>query len=160
MRNVGSPRAGRVNLIATAALFLFAGCMSQGRDAGRLATEYIRALNSREAQGDLEAFMEKWADNLEHTVALATMRTKDELREFFKEWTDMFTKWKHVEVRRVIQGNVVAWEGVAQGIHRTTGNPLHLPMVMIMEFDQKGKLKMSHVYFDTGVLQQQLVGSP
>lgn len=111
-------------------------------------------------KGDLDAFLEKWADDLDHTVSLATARTKEELREFLREWSDMFTRWRHVEVRRVIQGNLVAWEGIAKGNHRTTGKPIEIPMAMILEFDGDGKIRMSHVYFDTGVLQQQLLAEP
>ncbi len=108
-------------------------------------------------KGNLDAFLEKWADDLDHTVALATMRTKEELRGFLRRWSDMFSTWRHVEVRRLVHGNLVAWEGFATGTHRTTGKPLKIPMVMIMEFDEYGKVKMSHVYFDSAVLQQQLL---
>ncbi len=174
MRNSDLSRPVAVAVIACAALFLFSGCATQKRTrysrkktpdfgrlhAGRLATEYIHELNRSAARGDFDAFLELWADDLEHTVARATVRTKDELGEFFREWTDMFAKWEHVEERRVVQGNRVAWEGTAQGTHRSTGKRLSLPVVMFMEFDPAGKMKTARVYFDTGVLQQQLVTSP
>ncbi len=127
------------------------------RVVSRLASEYIDSLDTRALKGNLDAFLEKWADKLDHTVALATMRTKEELRDFLRQWSDMFSKWRHVEVRRLVHGNLVAWEGFATGTHRTTGKPLKIPMVMIIEFDEYGKVKMSHVYFDSGVLQQQLL---
>ncbi len=153
------PRA--VGLIAITVMSLFTGCTSQKprKDIGRLATEYIRALDTRAGRGDLDRFLAKWADDPELTVSHATMRTKGEIGEFFQRWAEMFTQWKHVEVRRLVQGNTVAWEGIARGIHRSTGKLLSLPMVIIMEFDQEGKVMSAHVYFDTGVLQEQLLAT-
>lgn len=151
-------------LVAIAAVSL-AGCMTPqktprrtipSRDVHRLASEYLDSLDTRALRGNIDSFLAKWSDEFEHTMALATMRNKEELREFLIRWSEMFTRWRHIETRRLVHGNVVAWEGVATGVHRTTGKSLELPMVIMLEFDQHGKVKMSHVYFDSAVLQQQL----
>ena len=165
-----SSRFGGPLVLTGALLWSLAGCASsQGtargpsrsrlppREVSRLASEYIDSLDTRALKGNLDSFLEKWADELDHTVALATMRTKEELRGFLRLWSEQFSRWRHVEVRRLVQGNLVAWEGIATGTHRTTGKPLEIPMVMIMEFDEYGKVKMSHVYFDSDVLRQQLL---
>ena len=152
-------------LATTFSCMLLVGCASNTikklapLDVQQLTTSYIDALNTGALSDDQDIFLDKWADVFEHTVSLATMRSREELRQFFVEWFDLFNNWTVREQRSIIQGNFVALEGVGQGLHRATGKPLQLPMVMIMQFNSSGKITMAHVYFDTRVILQQL-GQP
>ncbi|MCZ6792104.1 MAG: nuclear transport factor 2 family protein [Planctomycetota bacterium] len=126
-------------------------------DAGRLATDYVRALNRIGTAGPRgDDFLELWADDFEHTVSQATIRRKEDLVTFLEGWSELFTGWEYVEKRRVVDGRTVAWEGEARGVHRTSGRLLTLPLAMILEFDPDGKTRRVHVYFDTGVIARQL----
>jgi len=156
MLRVHSRRQYEGFLLGSVLLSLQTGCTNP---TNHLITEYVTALNSTSA-GDIEAFLAKWADDLEHTVSQATLRSKQDLREFFKSWTQIFAEWKYKEVRRIVGQDIAAWEGVAQGIHKATGKTVEFPLVIILEFDSRGKAKMAHIYFDTGVIQHQLAEYP
>lgn len=154
------PRVGRpLAALLAMALLACSGCAGMVRmDYGHFTTRYIESLNNIGAsRRNWESEFQKWADEFEHTINLATIRNKDELREFFEGWAELFSTWEHVETRRLVHDNLVAWEGIARGIHRSTGRPLSVPMAMIIEFDEEGRASMVHVYFDTGVLQEQLL---
>lgn len=141
-------------LLLCSALLPLGGC---AHPTSRLITEYIRALNST-STGDMEAFLGKWADDLECTVSRATLKSKRDLREFFRSWTQIFKEWRYKEVRRIMGQDIAVWEGVARGVHRATGKKVELPLVIIVEFNSRGKAKLARVYFDTGLIDQQVGG--
>ena len=156
-------RAGQLRalLVIVVTAGLSSGCSSLSR-AGLsiplIATEFIGALNERSV--DEQALWDKLADEFEHRVSQASLRTREDLKEFFERWDELFVGWRYVEIRKVVEGNLVAWEGRAEAVHSQTGRPLVLPLVMLIEIDELGKVKSIHVYFDTGLIQRQLVGEP
>jgi ketosteroid isomerase-like protein len=121
---------------------------------------FTSSLNAATPGGDVSVFLDTWADDLEYTVSQANVRTKEDLKEFIDGWNDLFQEWEYVEVRRITAGHLAAWEGVARGIHKSSGKPLELPMAMIIEFDPVGKIRMVHVYVDTAIMIQQLGENP
>ena len=154
-------RLAALVIVVTSALS--SGCSSvatesPGLPIAMITTEFIGALNARAF--DEEALWDKLADEFEHRVSQASLRTRKDLHDFFRKWDDLFVGWKYVETRRVVEGNSVAWEGRAEAIHAETGRQLILPIVMIIEIDELGKVKSVHVYLDTGLIQRQIVGEP
>ena len=81
---------------------------------------------------------------------------RSEIRNYFLAYSDWFSNWKHVERSRLIQGNRAVWEGTAQGNDKSTGKPLKLPVVFMLEFDDQGLVKEKRVYIDVQSMTEQL----
>lgn len=163
-QTVGEESSRRLAVLAVVVISaLSSGCSSvptevPGLPIAMITTEFIGALNARAV--DEEALWDKLADEFEHRVSQASLRTRKDLHDFFRKWDELFVGWKYVEIRTVVEGNVVAWEGRAEATHAETGRQLNLPLVMFIEIDEFGKVKSVHVYLDTGLIQRQIIGEP
>jgi hypothetical protein len=78
------------------------------------------------------------------------------IRNYFASYKIWFSDWKHVERSRLIEGNRAVWEGTEQGHDKSTGKPLKLPVVFILEFDEQGLVKENRVYIDVQAMAAQL----
>jgi len=85
-----------------------------------------------------------------------SQKGRSAIRNYFLAYSDWFSNWKHVERSRLIQGNRAVWEGTEQGNDKSTGKPLKLPVVFILEFDDQGLVKEKRVYIDVQSMTEQL----
>jgi SnoaL-like domain len=85
-----------------------------------------------------------------------SQKGRSAIRNYFLAYSDWFSNWKHVEASRLIQGSRAVWEGTAQGNDKSTGKPLMLPVVFILEFDDQGLVKENRVYIDVQSMTEQL----
>jgi adenylate cyclase len=83
-------------------------------------------------------------------------RGRDAMRRFFATFDTHWASWKHVERRRVVQGNVAVWEGLVQGTHKKTGKFVSMPIVFFLEFNADGKVEEEYVYVDNGLVEEQI----
>jgi ketosteroid isomerase-like protein len=81
---------------------------------------------------------------------------REAIRQYFSSYGIWFADWTHVERSRLIQGNRAVWEGTEQGHDKSTGKPLRLPVVFILEFDDQGLVKENRVYIDVQTIADQL----
>jgi hypothetical protein len=63
-----------------------------------------------------------------------------------------------VEKRRIIQGNVVAWEGTWEAATTCPKQEAKLPLVMVIDFNPEGKVKSLSSYYDSAHFQCSLSG--
>jgi ketosteroid isomerase-like protein len=85
-----------------------------------------------------------------------TQKGRSAIRNYFTSYSVWFSDWTHVERSRLIQGNRAVWEGTEQGHDKSTGKPLKVPVVFILEFDDQGLVKESRVYIDVQLIADQL----
>jgi len=85
-----------------------------------------------------------------------SQKGRSAIRNYFLSYSDWFSNWKHIERSRLIQGNRAVWEGTEQGNDKSTGKPLNLPVVFILEFDDQGLVKENRVYIDVQLMAEQL----
>jgi ketosteroid isomerase-like protein len=85
-----------------------------------------------------------------------TQKGRSAIRNYFTSYSVWFSDWTHIERSRLIQGNRAVWEGTEQGHDKSTGKPLKVPVVFILEFDDQGLVKESRVYIDVQLIADQL----
>lgn len=83
-------------------------------------------------------------------------RGREALKKFFSGFEPRYQSWTHIESSHIVSGNSAVWEGVAQGVDRTSGIFLRLPIVFFFEFDDDGLVKEQRVYVDIHMVQQQV----
>ena len=127
--------------------------------ASRLTDAFLQTFNRDFAAGNLDPWMALWAENAERSGPRGGQRGKAEIRKVYENLQSRFEGLNlGREVRRVIQGRVVAWEGVVTGVHRETGKSIALPIVAIMTFDRADLIGSAHFYLDLAGLGRQLKG--
>lgn len=162
---LAAPPAGPVLVLALvlALLLSLAGSpafgQSDGAQAGRLTDSFLETFNRAFSAGNLEPWMALWAENAERSGPRGSQRGKAEIRKVYE---NLYSGFEGLnlgrEVRRVIQGRVVAWEGVVTGVHRETSKPIALPIVAILAFGRANLIGSAHFYLDLAGLGRQLKG--
>jgi len=133
---------------------------AEDEDTDTFLTQFITALNaSMPPHSNAPAAADLFEQNA--TVRYMNPGVPDQkgstaIRNYFASYNQWFSDWTHVERSRLIQGNRAVWEGTEQGHDKSTGKPLKLPVVFILEFDDQGLVKESRVYIDVQAMADQL----
>jgi len=125
-------------------------------------TDYIEAINARmPPSGDPSTVAALFTDDGSHYQPFGEppggpFTGRAALANFFGAFKDWAADWKHIEKRRLIQGNRAVWEGVAEGHDKQTGKPVRLPIVFVLEFNDQGQVREKTVYFDVHMYEAQV----
>ena len=142
-------------ITAICALLLLMGCDKPANPADRLATAWLNRINAEIPGGDVDKFMELWAEGAVQTGPGGNQKGTLEIREFFAGFRDRWSAVKHNELTRVIQGNQAAlrvdWVGKS-----VDGKSVRFPIAFFLEFDGNGQVAANHVYFDIAAIRKQL----
>lgn len=118
-----------------------------------LLTTFIDTYHSSFSEGQPFPWIELWAKDAEWTLPERRHET-----DRIADWAKMtigseFKERKFVEKRRIIQGNVVAWEGTWEAATTRREQEAKLPLVMVIEFNEEGKVKSLYSYYDSAHFQ-------
>jgi len=129
----------------------------QAVDADKVNVEAFAMWNAAMAKGDFDKAASFFAENgvRIHPVA-GEIKGRKAMRDFFagldKDWAD-----QHCTVTwHTGNGNRAAAAFYWEAKQRSSGKAVKLPIVLITEWDEKGKQTWSHEYFDTGAFAKQL----
>jgi hypothetical protein len=125
------------------------GIPLQHEQTDRLLTTLIDTYHASFAEGIPFPWIELWAQNAEWTLP---ERRHEAGR--ISDWPKItigseFKERKFVEKRRIIQGYVAAWEGAWEAATTRPEQAAKLPLVMVIEFNQEGKVKSLYSYYDS-----------
>jgi ketosteroid isomerase-like protein len=104
--------------------------------------EWISAFNS----GSVDRWMDLLADDVEWIDPDTILRGKAAVwsNAEKKAWASL----KYVEDRRIVYGDTVAWEGSFEATDAGSGKLAKRPLVMMIDFNQQGKIKRLSSYYD------------
>ena len=142
----------RHSTLAGSLAFLLLGGVAEAQDADAMLTAYMDAFNSHMPPNfDAQALSELYA---EEAVLMTPFDASDPdlvgreaILDGFVFFEAVFLEWTHVEERRIIEGSLAYWEGTAKGKDKETLEPIELPMVMAIEFDEQGKVVSQKTYY-------------
>ena len=104
--------------------------------------DWLNAYNT----GAVDEWMDLLAEDAEWVNPDSTLRGKAAI------WSDAEKKdWdrqKYVESRRLVYGDTVAWEGTFEATDESSGKKVKRPLVMMIDFNQQGKIKRLSSYYD------------
>ncbi|HEY0238316.1 MAG TPA: nuclear transport factor 2 family protein [Friedmanniella sp.] len=111
--------------------------------------DFAAALHQLEDSGDLDTFMELFADDVElyRPETKQHLDGKDGARSFWAEYLGTFD---HIssDFSRVVDGEIGVLEWTSTGQLRG-GAPITYAGVSIVDFDEAGKVSRFATYFDT-----------
>lgn len=120
--------------------------MTQGTASGDETSLRLNAWINAYNTGTVTSWMDLLAEDAEWIGPDTTLRGKAEI------WSDAEKKdWdrqKYVESRRIVYGDSVAWEGTWEATDESSGKRVTRPVVMMIDFNQQGKIKRLSSYYD------------
>jgi ketosteroid isomerase-like protein len=150
----------RIAVISLMLIFAGVSRPAHAEDTDAFLTQFINALNASMPPNNNSAAV---ANLFEPDAAVYYMnpgvpiqRGRSAIRNYFTSYSVWFSDWTHMERGRLIQGNRAVWEGTEQGHDTSTGKPMKVPVVFILEFDDQGLVKESRVYIDVQLIADQL----
>jgi tetratricopeptide (TPR) repeat protein len=132
------------------------------QDADAWLTNFIDTINAHMPPNlDADAVANCFAEDCVHVQPLRELpggpiRGREAQRRFYSTFDAHWSTLVMVEVSRVVQGHRAVWEGVMESTHKKTGKPVKLPMVFILDFNEKGRIKKGLVYMDNGLVEEQI----
>ena len=116
--------------------------VTSSQETSRRLTEWLNAYND----GELARWVELWAEDAESRGPGSVIRGRSAI------WKDAENvDWKsrrYVETRRVVDGNTAAWEGTWEAVANSSGKEVKLPIVLLIDFNQAGKVTRLNSYYD------------
>lgn len=104
--------------------------------------DWLNAYNT----GAVDQWMDLLAEDVEWVNPDSTLRGKAAI------WSDAEKKdldrQKYVESRRIVYGDTVAWEGTFEATDESSGKEVKRPLVMMIDFNQQGKIRRLSSYYD------------
>ncbi len=111
-------------------------------ETSRRLNEWLNAYNT----GAVDRWMDLLAEDAEWANPESVLRGKAAI------WSNAEKKdldrQKYVESRRIVYGDTVAWEGTFEATDKTSGQQVKRPMVMMIDFNEQGKIKRLSSYYD------------
>lgn len=116
--------------------------LASGEETSQRLNSWLNAYNS----GAVTRWMDLLAEDAEWIGPDTTLRGKAAI------WSNVQRKdWdrqKYVESRRIVYGDTVAWEGTWEATDESSGKEVKRPMVLMIDFNQDGKIKRLSSYYD------------
>lgn len=143
-------------------LFSMTSVTASAQDGDSMLTAHIDALNgSMPPSFSARSLGELYAENAVSMTPFDDEDGPDQVgRKAIEEgvafFDEVFLDWMHIEERRIVQGNLAYWEGIAKGTHKDTGKPIEIPITFSFEFDNDGKIISERVYYNPTQFDAQL----
>jgi hypothetical protein len=140
------------------------GTPAQHCETDRLLTAFIDTYNSSvTTTGSAQPFpwIELWAEDPKWSLPGKNLPRHDDATHRYRPGRLGLADWaketigsrlrdrRFVEKRRLVQGAAAAWEGTWEGNNTLSGQPATLLLVMVIEFDQEGKVRSLYSYYDS-----------
>ena len=119
-------------------------------------TAFFHSFNADLMQGDLDAWMDHWADDAERMTPMGNAKGKAAIRELYVRLSQNYEGMVQRVVGTIIEGNNASVELDTRGIHRATGIEVSMPNVAVLTFNEQGKVTSAHVYLDMKNVERQL----
>jgi hypothetical protein len=135
------------------------GTLFQHHDTDGLLTAFIDAYNANFPLGNPFPWIELWAEDAKWILPSGSMHGpvrpgKHGVADWAKYTIgSQLRERRFVEKRRIVQGPVVAWEGIWAAGTTSLEATAKLPLVMVIEFNQEGKGKSLYSYYDSAQLR-------
>ena len=154
MRIISNLRnAGFVSLLVLCTFYfnsiVHAGDAIDEEKINTYASAFWNSFNQDLSSGELETYLEHWADNAERITPSRHDKGKAAIRVTYRNYLNTYDDFHQEELRRVTEGNTVVSELLTRARHKVTGDLLSLPNVAILEFNEEGKVRRARVYLDT-----------
>lgn len=116
--------------------------VASGQEASQRLNAWINAYNS----GEVTRWMDFWAEDAEWVSPNAVLQGKAAIwnNAEKRDWD----KKRYVETRRIVYGDSIAWEGVWEASDESSGTRVKRPLVLLIDFNQEGKIKRLSSYYD------------
>ena len=116
--------------------------VAEGDDANQRLNAWLKAYNN----GEVTEWVNLLADDAEWSNPDNVLRGKAEIwsRAQKKDWE----RARFIESRRIVYGDSIAWEGTFEASDEASGEKVKRPMVMMIDFNQDGKIKRLNSYYD------------
>lgn len=111
-------------------------------EASQRLNAWIDAYNS----GEIGQWLDLWAEDAEWVSPDAVVQGKAAIWNNAEERA--WDKKRYVETRRLVYGDSIAWEGVWEATDQESGTQVKRPVVLLIDFDQEGKIKRLSSYYD------------
>ncbi len=111
-------------------------------ETSKRLNEWINAYNT----GAVDRWMDLLAEDAEWVNPDSVLRGKAAIwsNAEKKDWD----RQKYVESRRIVYGDTIAWEGTFEASDKSSGKQVKRPLVMMIDFNQQGKIKRLSSYYD------------
>jgi ketosteroid isomerase-like protein len=130
-----------------------------GERVSKLADEFLRSYNEDFSKGDLDAWMEHWAENALRESSRNRWEGLAAIRRSYEDILRGMSENRLLNERvRLVQGNRFAWQGDYSARSRRTGRSVLVPIAIFLTFDDTGKIKHARFYLDNNFLNDQAEG--
>lgn len=125
----------------------------------RIVKIAIMEYNSAMRSGDSARWVKYFTDNVKRKSPQSTQEGKQAFEEYFAwEFANFDATW--TTKRMLVSGRSGAVEYEWDAVHKSTGTPLKLNIVVILEMASSGKFEAADFYFDTAKYGEYFAGAP
>jgi ketosteroid isomerase-like protein len=147
-------------LLVTA--FFTAGASAQNTDD--MLTQLMTVLNTNMPPNlNADAIANVYAEDAVEVFLIGAapdmknpMNGREEIKEFYSGFDEVFSDLTHIEVRRTVQERHAVWEGTVKGTHKDTGKPVKFPLLLSIRFNDGGSIVTMDVYLNSSLMAEQL----
>lgn len=120
--------------------------LTEKEATGEGPSQRLNAWISAYNNGEVTRWVDLLAEDAEWVNPDAVLRGKAEI------WSNAqkrdWDRTRFVESRRIVYGDTVAWEGTWEATNQNSGKEVKRPTVMMIDFNQDGKIKRLSSYYD------------
>ena len=145
-------------IIAIAAVVVTANAQDAERSqVNHWVTAFFQSFNEDLMRGDMDAWMENWADQAERITPMGNAKGKAQIRQLYISLSQRYEDMVQEITGTIIEGRNASVELNTVGVHRETGIKVSMPNVAVLTFNEQGKVTSAHVYLDMKNIESQLV---
>ena len=145
-------------IIAIAAVVVTANAQDAERSqVNHWVTAFFQSFNEDLMRGDMDAWMENWADQAERITPMGNAKGKAQIRQLYISLSQRYEDMVQEITGTIIEGRNASVELNTVGVHRETGIKVSMPNVAVLKFNEQGKVTSAHVYLDMKNIESQLV---
>ena len=145
-------------IIAIAAVVVTANAQDAERSqVNHWVTAFFQSFNEDLMRGDMDAWMENWAEQAERITPMGNAKGKAQIRQLYISLSQRYEAMVQEITGTIIEGRNASVELNTVGVHRETGIKVSMPNVAVLTFNEQGKVTSAHVYLDMKNIESQLV---
>ncbi len=119
-------------------------------------TAFFHSFNEDLMRGDMDAWMENWAQQAERITPMGNAKGKTQIRQLYISLNQRYEAMVQEITGTIIEGRNASVELRTVGIHKDTGIKVSMPNVAVLAFNEQGKVISAHVYLDMKNIEKQL----
>ena len=119
-------------------------------------TAFFQSFNEDLMRGNMDAWMENWAEQAERITPMGNAKGKAQIRQLYVSLNQRYEAMVQEITGTIIEGHNASVELHTVGIHRETGIKVSMPNVAVLAFNEQGKVISAHVYLDMKNIEKQI----